>query len=329
MNIHETIRVADLSTGYTSRRGSTVITRSINASLNGGELTCLLGPNGAGKSTLLKTLTAFIPPVQGEVFIKGKPLTRYTEADLAKEIGVVLTDRLTVSDMSATELVAMGRSPYTGFWGSMSADDRKIVDEAINLVGIAHLSSRMVNTLSDGERQKVMIAKAIAQQTPVIFLDEPTAFLDYPSKVEIMQLLHSIARSQAKTIFLSTHDLDLALQIADKIWLIDKALGVTTGTPEDLALSGDMSRYFHRSGIEFDPIKGLFKICHNLDRSVTLTGDGQQYHMVKKALARNGIDTTSASGCDITIRATPDGISLNGSPVATIADLLSRLSSRQ
>ncbi len=260
MEKKETIKVMGLSTGYHNKRGTTVITSDINASLYDKELTCLLGPNGAGKSTLLKTLTAFLPPVEGEIFIEGKSLKNYTDAELAKVIGVVLTERLAINNMSVDELVGMGRSPYTGFWGHMSDYDRKIVTESIELVGIRNLRGRMVQTLSDGERQKVMIAKALAQQTPIIFLDEPTAFLDYPSKVEIMLLLKKLASEQSKTVFLSTHDLELALQIADKAWLIDKKYGVTIGTPEELARNGDISRYFYREGLEFDIEGRLFKI---------------------------------------------------------------------
>ena len=147
----------------------------------------------------------------------------------------------------------------------------------------------MVHTLSDGERQKVMIAKALAQQTPVIFLDEPTAFLDFPSKVEIMQLLHQLTRETGKTIFLSTHDLELALQIADKIWLMDKQHGITIGTPEDLALEGHLSNFFARKGIVFDMETGLFRIENQYSSQVRLLGHGQKYAMVRKALQRNGI----------------------------------------
>ena len=147
----------------------------------------------------------------------------------------------------------------------------------------------MVHTLSDGERQKVMIAKALAQQTPVIFLDEPTAFLDFPSKVEIMQLLHQLTRETGKTIFLSTHDLELALQIADKIWLMDRQHGITIGTPEDLALEGHLSGFFARKGIVFDMETGLFRVENQYSSQVRLVGHGHKYAMVRKALQRNGI----------------------------------------
>lgn len=322
MEKKETIKVVDLSTGYHNKKGTTIITRDINASLYDRELTCLLGPNGAGKSTLLKTLTAFLPSVEGEIFIEGKPLKDYTDAELAKMIGVVLTEKLAINNMSVDELVGMGRSPYTGFWGHMNAYDKKVVSESIKLVGIENLRCRMVQTLSDGERQKVMIAKALAQETPIIFLDEPTAFLDYPSKVEIMQLLQTLARDQSKTVFLSTHDLELALQIADKVWLIDKTHGVTIGTPEDLALNGDMSRYFHREGVKFDIDSGLFKICHKLDKSVRLIGEGAEYNMVKKALARQGIAVTLDPDAPIAIEAAKGEYTANGLKVRSIEKLI-------
>lgn len=178
---------------------------------------------------------------------------------------------------------------YTGFWGTLSKEDKEVVDHAINLVGISHLAHRMVHTLSDGERQKVMIAKALSQETPVIFLDEPTAFLDFPSKVEMMQLLHQLSRQTDKTIFLSTHDLELALQIADKIWLMDKANGVTIGTPEDLSLDGTLSSFFARKGIVFDLETGLFRVNNEYTSQIRIVGHGQKYAMVRKALQRNGI----------------------------------------
>lgn len=321
----ETIRVVNLDTGYHSKKDITVITREVNASLFSGELTCLLGPNGAGKSTLLKTLTAFVPKIKGEIIIEHKPLDTYSDAELSKVIGVVLTEKLSINNMSVEELVGMGRSPYTGFWGHMSENDRRIVAESISLVGIDNLSGRMLQTLSDGERQKVMIAKTLSQETPIIFLDEPTAFLDYPSKVEIMQLLQRLAREKGKTVFLSTHDLELALQIADKVWLLDKPHGVAIGTPEDLALNGDMSRYFHREGVVFDRESGLFKISHKIDRTVSLIGEGTRFNMVQKALARQGIGIDCAYPADIIIEVAENGYMLNGKLTHTIGELLDML----
>ena len=202
---------------------------------------------------------------------------------------MVLTEKCDIRNMSVVELIGLGRSPYTGFWGTLSKEDKTVVDKSIALVGIPHLAHRMVHTLSDGERQKVMIAKALAQETPVIYLDEPTAFLDFPSKVEMMQLLHQLSRQTDKTIFLSTHDLELALQIADKIWLMDKVNGVTNGTPEDLSLNGSLSNFFARKGIAFDLETGLFRVANEYTSRIRLAGHGQKYAMVRKALQRNGI----------------------------------------
>ena len=171
---------------------------------------------------------------------------------------MVLTEKPDIRNMTVRELVALGRSPYTGFWGTLHDQDWQVVDAAIDQVRIGSLRERMVHTLSDGERQKVMIAKALAQQTPVIFLDEPTAFLDFPSKVEMMQLLRRLAIEGEKTIFLSTHDFELALQVADRLWLMEKPLTqdadcrLNVGTPQELAQSGALARYVERPGITFD-----------------------------------------------------------------------------
>jgi iron complex transport system ATP-binding protein len=247
------IKIENLSIGYLQKNHTKVVASDFNATLNGGELTCLIGANGVGKSTLLRTLSAFQPPLAGHIYVNGKELSRYTDKELARIIGVVLTKRPHIANMTVTEMIGLGRSPYTGFWGTLDSEDTKIVNEAIQLVGIEDLADRMIQTLSDGEKQKVMIAKALAQQTPVIYLDEPTAFLDFPSKVEMMQLLLRLSRETGKTIFLSTHDLELALQIADRLWLMDRTEGLTVGTPRELADSGHLGRYIERKkGIRFD-----------------------------------------------------------------------------
>lgn len=256
----ETIKVCGLTTGYRNSKGDISITGPLDATLESGELTCLLGPNGAGKSTLLRTLAGFQKPLAGYVEVEGKKLSDYSGRDLARTISVVLTEKPLLENMDVETLVGLGRAPYTGFWGRFSPEDTEAVERAISLMGIDSLRLRMVQSLSDGERQKTMIAKAFAQETPVIFLDEPTAFLDYPSKVEIMLLLYSLAHKMGKTIFMSTHDLDMALQLSDKIWLMDKKLGVRTGTHRELTDSGDLERYFVRPGIRFDRDEGLFKV---------------------------------------------------------------------
>ena len=251
------ITLQNLSIGYQQKNNRKIVAADLNASIQAGELTCLIGPNGVGKSTLLRTLSAFQPPLSGDICyqIEGKSLqlSQLTDRQLSRLIGVVLTTKPDVQNMTVSELVALGRSPYTGFWGRLSDDDRQIVAESIDMVGITTLSNRMVQTLSDGERQKMMIAKALAQQTPVIFLDEPTAFLDYPSKADMLQLLHRLAHQTGKTIFLSTHDMELALQMADCLWLMQPTLPLSVGTPRDLALDGSLSTFLNRPGMHFDP----------------------------------------------------------------------------
>ena len=248
----ENVTLQDLGIGYLSKDSTKWVAQHLNGVIHGGELTCLLGRNGIGKSTLLRTLSAFQPALEGEVLMGDSPLSTCSDKELSQRIGVVLTEKPDVRNMTVAEMVGMGRSPYTGFWGTLSENDRQIVDEALLLVGIGELRGRMIHTLSDGERQKVMIAKALAQQTSVIYLDEPTAFLDFPSKVEMLQLLRNLAHEEQKTIFLSTHDVELSLQLADTIWLMEpKCLHI--GTPQQLALEGVLGTFIERESVTFDP----------------------------------------------------------------------------
>ncbi len=294
MNNNKTIELVNLSIGYNGRGGSKVVAECLNASVFSSELTCLLGANGVGKSTLLKTITAAQKKLAGDILFNGKRIEEYSHKSLSSLISIVLTEKVDIKNMTVFELIGLGRSPYTGFWGTLNKEDRSIIENALGLVNIEHLSKRLINTLSDGERQKVMIAKAMAQQTPVILLDEPTAFLDFPSKVEMMQLLHGLSRKTEKTIFLSTHDLDLALQIADRIWLMDDEKGIKTGIPEDLSLDGSLSDFFERKGIIFCKESGLFKVEGTATREIKVKGSGNIFAMVKKALLRNGITVTGA-----------------------------------
>ena len=262
----DSISLTGLSIGYRIKGGEKIVADGIDVSLHGGELTCLIGSNGAGKSTLLKTLAGFLPKLGGHVHIKGREISEYTQKELSRLISVVLTSRLEVLNITVEEVVALGRSPHTGFWGTLGDEDKRIVRESMDRVGISHLAARTVSTLSDGERQKMMIAKALAQQTPVIFLDEPTAFLDYPSKVETMLLLSRLSHDMGKTIFMSTHDLELALQTADMLWLMPGDGSVDTGTPRQLADSGALSAFIERSGITFDKDTLRITVADNVSR---------------------------------------------------------------
>ena len=219
------ITLKNLVVGYPDGRHTRQLNHAANEEAHDGMLTCLIGANGAGKSTLLRTIAGFQLPLEGTVLLGGDDVRALSPRQRAERMAVVLTDRPDVMCTTVWEMVATGRAPFTGFWGRLSGKDRNIVTRSLRLVGIEWMADRTVASLSDGERQKVMIAKALAQQTPVILLDEPTAFLDYPSRVEVMQLLLNIAHEEHKTVLLSTHDLDLALQTADRIWLFEKERG--------------------------------------------------------------------------------------------------------
>jgi len=268
----ETIILRNATIGYRSQRQNRVVAQGLNASLYKGELTCLIGANGTGKSTLLRTISGFQPLLSGEVLLAMspnnddlQPMSQFSQKQLSLAISVVLTSFSNNVNLTVEETVGMGRSPYTNFWGQLSADDEKIVNEALVDVGIQHLKGRKLGALSDGEHQKVMIAKALAQQTPIIFLDEPTAFLDYPSKVEVLLMLKRLAQQHQKAILVSTHDVEMVLQLADKIWLMEKIAAqgersrnlencsqLTIGTPRELSDSGALSRFLDGKGLAFE-----------------------------------------------------------------------------
>ena len=222
------VQLKNLTIGY---KGN-VIASNVSAELQSGKLTCLLGVNGCGKSTLLRTMCGFLPPLDGEIFVGDENLNDLTASEKSRKISIVLTHNEDVRGMTVWDVVAMGRSPYTGFWGHLSDEDKRIIRESLDMVGIncqlstvncqLSMLNRRITEISDGERQKVMIAKAIAQQTPVILLDEPTAFLDYPSKRRMFRLLTQVARDLNKAILLSTHDIDHAKRFGDVAWMMDK-----------------------------------------------------------------------------------------------------------
>ena len=246
-----TLELRDLYIGYAEDANRHIVAEELNASLPKGTMACLVGANGVGKSTLMRTLSGFQPALRGEVRIEGRALEEYTPRELSEKIGVVLTERESVPELTVEEVVAIGRAPYTNFWGRLTAADHRAVDEAIALVGIEHLRHKKIGRVSDGERQKAMIAKALAQQTSVILLDEPTAFLDYGSKVAVMRLLRRLAHEEGKAILLSTHDLEIAFQTADEVWILQHD-GLQTGTLDALEEHGAVSAFLAKSGLRYE-----------------------------------------------------------------------------
>ena len=279
----------DLDIGYQLRGEQKVLHQKLNISLAEGELTSLLGVNGVGKSTLLRTLAGFQPKLSGDILLDGRSIDSFSQRERAKLVSVVLTDRVVVGDLFVYEIVALGRHPYLGFFGRHTSADHAVIEEVVHSVGIEELTHRRISSLSDGERQKVMIAKALAQQTPIIILDEPTAFLDLPSRIEITMLLRKLSDGMGKSILLSTHDLDLALDLSDKLWLMGKEREVACGAPEDLVLSGVFNSYFERDSIIFDRSIGRFRLNEKHERMISLDADAGSHFWIEKALHRNGI----------------------------------------
>ncbi|NGP86842.1 ABC transporter ATP-binding protein [Aliifodinibius halophilus] len=298
------ISTEELSIGFPARRTMgtpTVVASDIDVVLNSGEIVCLLGPNGSGKSTLIRTLTGLHRPLGGLIELEDQKLQAFSAKQIAKKVSTVLTDRLTIGNLSVYELVSFGRSPYTGWFGSLSKQDEEIVDWAIQSTGIEQFVNRDVLRLSDGERQKVMIARALAQNTSAIMLDEPTAHLDLPNRVEIIRLLRELAHDTQKGILLSTHELDLALKAADTLWLIDMNGNVITGTPEDLVLDGTFESVFERDSFEFDRSTGSFKLLHPQKAPIYLHGDAVGQFWTRRALERSGYQVKESNGTDIQV----------------------------
>lgn len=281
----------DLAVGYARKKGMPRIVKSgVSVSLLGGELVCLLGPNGVGKSTLLRTIAGMQSPLSGHIHLLGDDIRSLGPQEMARRLSIVLTDRVDVGIISVYALVALGRHPYTDWAGRITPQDEEVIRWAIQAAGAEYLAHRSMGELSDGERQKVMIARALAQQPQLMLLDEPTAFLDLPHRVDVMRTLRNLAHSTGKAILLSTHDLDLALRSADRVWLMPVDGAVQVGAPEDLILNGALQAAFSRSGIEFDAYTGSFKMNVQHTGTVELIGEGLYTLWTQRALERNGFE---------------------------------------
>ena len=247
------ISTQGLAVGY--KRGSETVQllTGLNLDLREGTLVALLGMNGAGKSTLLRAITGDTRPLEGKLCYDGRDVTEMSLTERARFMGLVSTDRIAAGGLTVTELVEMGRQPHTGFLGRLSKHDHEVVAHAIESVGMAHKANSYTSSLSDGERQKCMIARALAQETPVIVLDEPTAFLDVASRIETMELLSNLAHEQGKAVLLSSHDMSQSLLKADELWLITHDREVLTGTARELMEQGAMERLFPSPNIRFNP----------------------------------------------------------------------------
>lgn len=281
------LTASSLSIGYKKPLAS-----NLTLELRPAELVCLIGPNGVGKSTLLRTLAGMEKPLSGAVRLDGENLHTLPPLELAKRLAIVLTGRVDAGNLSAWALVSLGRHPYTDWLGRLKVGDEAEIERAMRLTDTLMFANRPIHELSDGERQRVMIARALAQQPKVLLLDEPTAFLDLPRRVDMLQLLKRLARETQAAILLSTHDLDLALRIADRLWLLASNGEFQMGIPEELALNGAVARLFQSEGVNFDHASGAFKVHQPTCGPISLHGDrsGVTLAWTWRALERIGYE---------------------------------------
>jgi iron complex transport system ATP-binding protein len=284
------LETRDLSLGYRSGGDSRLVASGITASLERGEFVCLLGPNGSGKSTLLKSLAGMLPLMGGDCLVAGKPLGRLSLSERAELVSIVLTEQPNAGWFTAFQIVAFGRYPYTDARGRLSKEDVDKVHAALDAVGLSGFAGRRFAELSDGERRKVLVARALAQDSPLILLDEPTVYLDAPSRIELFALARSLARTQGKALVLSTHDLDLALDGADRLWLLgpSSAEGAPSapdgaqsffadGLPEELALRGTLGAALSTATMIYEAASGGFRPAISLPPeplAIEWAGDG-------------------------------------------------------
>jgi len=281
----DVLALSNLSIGYNTEGAIKIIASNLNTALKSGQLVALLGENGSGKSTLIRTLCNLQSPLSGSISIMGEELSQKR----AKSIAVVLTSPVYAPNYTVYDMVSAGRYPYTNWLGKLSDNDHNIIQKSIESVGISELSNRLLHSLSDGEHQRMMIAKALAQKSDIIILDEPTAHLDLINRVEITKLLQKLAREENKAILMATHELDLALQMADRLWLMFNG-EIEEGAPEDLVISGVLQKVFAKLSLDFDHLSGGFKIKTETTKSIHFesTLETNEEIWTKRALHRVG-----------------------------------------
>lgn len=273
---------SDLAVGY---KGKTVLS-ALNLDLSVGQLTCLLGPNGSGKSTLIRTLSGIQKPLSGSVTLEGRLIGHISQKERAQKLSLVLTDRLAPGNLTAYALVSLGRFPYTSWMGSLNDSDKQLIQWAMEVTDTVRFANRHVGELSDGEKQKVMIARALVQDTDIIILDEPTAHLDSPNRIEIFHLLRQLSLEAGKTILVSTHEIDMAIEHGNDMWLVMPDQHIKRGVPEDLILSGAMEKAFGSHSLVFDHQKGRFRKSKHTTEGHEIIGDPIHVKWTQSALER-------------------------------------------
>jgi len=278
------IKLEKLSIGYNSS-----IFNNINLSVSRGEIVSLIGKNGIGKSTLLRTLVGLQKKLSGKIAINGNEIEQINNKERAKLLSFVSTGVSKQINIKVRELVALGRFPHTNMFGSFSSEDEKIIDNVLRLTDISNLADKSIYHISEGEMQRAMIARALAQDTELVILDEPTAFLDLPNRYEILYLLKKLAREENKTIIFSSHDLHISLQLTDKVWLMKENV-IIPGAPEDLIINDEFDDLFVNENLKFVKTNGQFYYNIKPNYTIGLKGNGIVFDYTKTALNRIGFD---------------------------------------
>lgn len=286
-NLSEILSFRSLEIGYESGRNKNILLPPLSGSAKTGELIAVIGRNGIGKSTLLRTLAGLQPSLGGEICLNGKKLHDYTRLELAQKVGYISTEIVKVSNMTVYDLVALGRFPHTNWIGTIDRENHKIILNALTMTSMSGFYNRLISELSDGERQRAMIARILAQDTGVMVMDEPLAFLDIGSKYEILQLMQRLSLTESKTIIFSTHELNMAINQSDKIWLINNSR-VIEGAPEDLMITGAFDTLFDSEAVKFNSGNGTFTFHNKELKSIYLEGEGVLRHWTEKAIHRAG-----------------------------------------
>ena len=310
--IKPVLLTSDLEIGFIlNNHKKEIVYSDINVSAAKGELVAIIGQNGIGKSTLLRTLANLQKSLSGKILINGTEINELKRIEAARIISFVSTEPVRIANLKVFDLVALGRFPHTNWAGRLKQRDRKLVQEAIRLTGLEGFEQKPVSEISDGERQRAMIARTLAQETEIVILDEPTAFLDLPGKYEIVRILNDLATNTGKSIIFSTHDLNIAMHRADKIWLMlpDE---IISGAPEDLVLNDRFADIFKDSKLQFDVHKGDFLLPVDFKGEIGFSGKGLEGLWVKKALERIGLKIVEAGKQEniITVKKKDVGIQL-------------------
>lgn len=305
---------ADLAIGYVNKGKSTTVMDHLSLTAHRGELVALIGRNGTGKSTLLKTMVALQTSLHGAVKLLGQEINTLKSTDLPRIVSFTSTEPISLRNIKVRDVVALGRFPYTNWIGSLTEEDERSVNEALKVTDMLALADRNIDNISDGERQRTLIARSLAQDTDLLVMDEPTAFLDLPSRYSIVGLLRKLTRDKDKCVIYSTHDLDTAINEADRIWLMTDT-GICEGAPEDLMLSGMLAKAFESPLLTFSQTGGTFSFVREKLAPIALEGTGIVRKLTERALRRCGYRIEQDATMRVTVNVSESGtewIIING-----------------